>query len=155
MAASFFLTLRPHTAFILLSMYAASFFVLPPAIQMLHSPIIFKQSNQFTIGANLVLNLFCERTQFRPSAAVWIPKHPSLEETLLLWILIQRHEAPTSVYSFWVNDIVSSLKDEDWSELVLVDIDCLDPEGHEDFSFPLHSSGNIFQKIKHPLESDR
>ena len=44
--------------------------------------------------------------------------------------------------------MVSSLKDEDWGELVLVDIDCLDTEGHEDCSFPLHSSGNIFQKIK-------
>ena len=71
--------------------------VLSPSIQMRHSLIIFKQSNQFTIGSNLVLDLSHDRTQFQPSAAAWIPRHPSLEEALLLWILIQRHEAPTSV----------------------------------------------------------
>ena len=71
--------------------------LLPPSIQMLHSLIIFKQSNQFTIGWNLVLDRSPERTQFRPIAAAWVPKHPSLEEVLLLWILFQSHEALTSV----------------------------------------------------------
>ena len=122
-------------------MYAAFLlpFVFPLAIQMLHCP---SSSNRVT-SSQLAQILFLI-SQFQPSAAVWIPKHP----ILLLWILIQRHEAPTSVWSFWVSDIVSSLKDEDWDELILVDIDCLDTEGHKDFSFPLHSSGNIFQKIK-------
>lgn len=58
----------------------------------LHATVIFKQSHQVTVLADLVFDIPHQRADARFVAAVGVSWHATLQEVFLLRILFQGHE---------------------------------------------------------------
>lgn len=58
----------------------------------LHATVIFQQSHQVTVLADLVFDVPHQRADARLVAAVGVSRHATLQEVFLLRILFQGHE---------------------------------------------------------------
>jgi hypothetical protein len=81
--------------------------------------VIFKQSYQLAICANLVFDFTHIRSKVRIVAAVGVAQHSPLQKVLLLRIFFESHEKFAGIGFFRENDVAQSLKNENRSQLII------------------------------------